>query len=405
MPQNFQSTYANFETKVRFSWYSKEPFFVKMYSYTLTQYTSSVYAELIVIIDEKKFKEFKNIDKFSIPQRNIQVWFEPELKHKKLNRNFPSGPFNYCVVQYEIMNTPVTEHDLIYSNYNSAKVVRLMCVDLAFYKMTQNDRMESYGKVEISKIINKIVSRNGGKMKLNINTDYPFYWLQTQMTDYEMIRSLLPYARSSSKELNYVFFLYNNEAYFSPIGYNRKAPIRIKADTVKSWFDQYESSDLKLLIEKFGDKNQMYSTHHGFENFENVKPTKMGMEAYSSNNKNQRKQHAGETNTIFVNTGIEDKTLQEIYVSNLRQRIHTFSRLLSFKSDPIPGITPAHCLEIISETGKGEVKELDGIYYVMSITYEFGMTNTYPFAPVMQLHLCTETDSVGKESPEGKPIA
>ena len=54
MPQNFQSTYANFETKVRFSWYSKEPFFVKMSSYTLTQYTSSVYAELIVIIDEKK---------------------------------------------------------------------------------------------------------------------------------------------------------------------------------------------------------------------------------------------------------------------------------------------------------------------------------------------------------------
>ena len=84
-----------------------------------------------------------------------------------------------------------------------------MCSSL-YLEMTQNDRMESYGKVEISKIINKIVSRNGGKMKLNVNTDYPFYWLQTQMTDYEMIRSLLPYARSGSKELNYVFFLYNN---------------------------------------------------------------------------------------------------------------------------------------------------------------------------------------------------
>lgn len=401
MPTNAVSTYKEFKTKIKLSWMPDKAYTVKQFSYHLSQYTPSVYAEVILIIDSNKFLDFKDIDQLKIQDRLIDVWFEPELFHARLKQACFPGPFQLVVVNYEFAQSPVSEMDLEYLNINDAKVILLRCVDPTYYKMTLDQKMTSYGETTISSVVRTIVTRNGAKIKKLVDTDFGYRWLQTQYTDYEMIRSLLPYSRSTSGEDMYTFFMMNNEAYFAPISTNKKYPIRIKLDTTKNLEASYQTSDLKPLIERYGSKDSLYSMHHGFNNFENVNPKTMPIQSYVSN-KTPGRQHAGIA-TRYINTGFEEKTLQEIYISNLRHRMHTFSRLITFRSEAIPEITPMHCVEILSEAN-GKVKELDGIFYVAAIKYVFGMTHRHPEPPYMDLCLCSELDSKGAEPAEGRPI-
>ena len=53
---------------------------------------------------------------------------------------------------------------------------------------------------------------------------------------------------------------------------------------------------------------------------------------------------------------------------------------------------------------KTVVSDLDGIFYVLSVTYTFGMTQEYPIQPMMSLTLSSELDARGMEKPEGKAI-
>ena len=401
MSTNAVSTYREFKTKIKLSWMPDKSYSVKQFTYHLSQYTPSVYAEIILVLDSNKFADFKDIDQLKIQDRLVDVWFEPELYHARLKQKYFPGPFQFVVVQYEFTQSPVGEMDLEYSNINDAKAILLRCVDPTYYKMTLDQKMTSYGQTTISSVVKTIVTRNGAKIKNVVDTDFAHRWLHTQYTDYEMIRSLLPYSRSTSGEDMYTFFMLNNEAYFAPISTNKKYPIRIKLDTTKNLDASYQTSDMKPLIERYGSKDSLYSMHHGFSNFENVNPKSMQTQSYISD-KNPGKQHVGVA-TRYINTGFEEKTLQEIYISNLRHRMHTFSRLITFRSEAIPEITPMHCIEILSESN-GKVKELDGIFYVAAIKYVFGMTHRHPGSPYMDLCLCSELDSKGAADPEGKPI-
>jgi len=401
MSSQVLSTYKDFKTKIRFSWMLDKSYLVKQFTYSLSQYMPSIYAEIVLVLDSNKFLEFKNIDQLKIQDRLIDIWFEPELYNIKLKKKFFSGPFQFVVVQYEFAQCQIADMDLEYENINDTKVILLRCIDPTFYKMTLDQRVTSYGKVNISSVIKKIAARNGAKIKKLVDTDFAFNWLQTQYTDYEMIRFLLPYSRSTDGEDMYTFFMMNNELYFAPISANKKYPIRFKLDMIKNLDGTYQTSDMKAIIEKYGSKDSLYSFHHGFSNFESVNPKPMATQSFISN-KSYNKQHTGVA-TRYIDSIIEEKTLQEIYISNLRHRIHTFSRLLTFKAEAIPEITPISCIEIISESN-GKTKELDGIYYVASVKYTFGMTNTYPDLPYMDLYLCSELDSKGLANPEGRPI-
>jgi len=95
--------------------------------------------------------------------------------------------------------------------------------------------------------------------------------------------------------------------------------------------------------------------------------------------------------------------LQKIYVSNLRHRVYTFGKLVDTLAEIIPELTPLNCIEILSQKD-GKTKDLDGLYYIASITYSYGMTNMHPYQPHMHMILCSELDSEGMENPEGRPI-
>lgn len=393
--------FKHYNLKCKTSWFSNNDgsgIPVKMFSYHLSQYTPSVYAEVILTIDLEKFDDFKTIEQLEIKNRTIEVYFEPELYYPLMKKNYFAGPYKFCVVSYDIQNLKLTNIELN-KKVDSAKIITLKCIDATFYKMTLNENYNSFGKINISDIIKKLVTNNGGKANTIIDTNYAYRWLQTGITDYDMIRTMLPYAKANNGNLLYTFFMLNNEAYFAPIATGKKTPVSLSVDNVRNLKTSVNDDSYKYMIEKYGNKDKLYCAHHGYNNFEQVNPVTMTNEAYS-NSKIGNKQHKG-VGTKYINTVFEDKTLQEIYISNIRHRIYTFSKMLELDAFSIPDITPINCIEIINEKSNNKSSVYDGIYYVASIKYTYGESPNRFINPTMHLVLCSELDVKGMESPEG----
>lgn len=398
--------YANyvdyFVTRARLSWFDYNPVLVKSFSYNLAQYTSSVYASIAVLIEDDKVNDFKNIETLSIKDRRIEVWFEDELRSDKFNQKFFSGPFKFCVVNYEIKDSGFSEVDFEYAGFTSGKIILLHCLDPVFYSMTLNEKVRSFGQATASNVVEKIVSENGGTSKIVVPTDVNYNWLQTQMTDYDMIRSLLPYSRSLDGKVMYNFFMFNEEAYFAPITAGAIAPFRLTLDMIINSQQIVYNTNFKFLIEKYGGKDTLNVFNRGFRDFKKYNPKSFVRQSYIEK-AGSRKQHRG-VSTKYINVSIDDPVLQEIYATNLRHRVYTFSKIVQVNTDLIPDITPLSCIEVISQDEDGKLKELDGLYYVASVTYNFGMTNNYPTQPFVNLILCTDNEIEGIESVEGGPI-
>lgn len=398
-PFNFKE----YNLKCKLNWYdnNNKSLPVKLFTYQLTQYTPSVYAEISVMIPHDKLNDFKTIENLEIKNRKVEVWFEEELYHNVLNKNFFPGPFKFCVVSYDIINLGLTQAETE-DNYSYTKIITLKCVDSVFYNMTLNENFASFGKTTISSIVNKLIINNGGKIKKITNTDYAFIWLQTALTDYKMIRSLLPYSRSSNGDVLYNFFMFNEEAYFAPISEGKKQPFQLLVDNIKSDSFNIGNEDYKMLVEQYGNSDNFYCSSKGFDDFEQTKPTKMKKQSYDSSNKGN-KQHTGVA-TKYISTALDDKILHEIYLTNVRHRLYTFSKMLQLTTNAYPDITPLDCVEIVNEID-GEKRNYDGIYYVASIKYIYGESNSKPNSPVMELILCSDTDTIGKDKTEGAAIS
>lgn len=396
------SSFRPYTLKGKISGFVNNPVLVKTYKYILTQYTPSVYAEMTIIISNNDFESFRNIDKLKIESRIIQVWFESELYNENLKQGYNTGPFKYVIIDYQYENYVPDEVDTGYKAFAPSKLITLKCLDPIFYKMSLNDNIRSFGNATVSAIVNKLVSLNNGKIKTLVDTAYQYKWLQTQLTDYEMIRSMLPYSQSSNGDLLYTFFMFNEECYFGPISTNKIHPVKLNANNIDGSFPIYSSTDIKTLIEKYGSKDALKIYNHGYANYETSKAMNMTTQAYGNGTKGY-KQHAGVANK-FISSAIEDKKLNEIYLSNFRQRIFTFSRMMTLNNIiTVPDITPLDCIEIVKDRN-GEAQDINGVYYVISVTYHYGMTSQHPMQPSMDLVLASETDKYGIDYPEGKKI-
>lgn len=396
---NNTTSWAPYILKCKLDWYTDNPLTVKVFSYTLTQYTPSVFANIVISIDRQKFKDFMNIESLPIEQRKVEVWFESELYNKMFMQSFFAGPYKFCITDYTFAPSALNEAAVDLKSTNEPMAISLRCVDEVFYKMTLNQKFNSFGECKTSEVVEKIVSSNGGKMKKNVGTDFSYKWIQPRLTDYEMVRALLPYSRSTKNELLYLFYLLNKEAIFAPIANVEKSKAIVKLSTQANVVTSYNTNDLKILIEKYGSKDKLFSVAPGFDTFDNVNPKTMAKMAYDSGVPGL-KQHSGKA-TRYITSSIEEKILQEIYLSNLRHRIHTFSRIVAIKTHAVPDITPFNYIELANEKD-GDRRELAGIYYILSITYIYGLTNES--SPMMSLILCSETDYKGMESPEGDAI-
>lgn len=392
--------FKDYKLKCKLNWYDNDnkALPVKMFTYQLTQYTPSVYAEITIILPSDKLIEFKTIENLDLKNRKVEIWFEEELYYFHINKSFFPGPFKFSVITYSVETLGLTHMEGPTKDLVDAKIIKLKCIDSVFYNMTLNENFASFGKTTISSVVNKLVSNNGGKAKKIVNTDHAFIWLQTAMTDYNMIRSLLPYSRSSSGGLMYNFFMFNEECYFAPISEGKKKAVRLSIDNIKSNFHIIKNEDYKFIIEQYGNADSFYCSSKGFDNFEQTKPTKMSKMAYDEKNKGN-KQHQGIA-TKYISTALDDKRLHEIYISNVRHRIFTFSKILYLNTEAYPDLTPIDSVEIVNESA-GQKKAYDGIYYIASIKYIYGESPSRPMKPQMELVLCSETDITGIENPEG----
>lgn len=395
------SEFRNYTLKAKITGYVNNPIQVKFYTYTLSQYSPSVYAEIYFYINEEDFLDFKKIDQLKIENRIIELWYEPELYHERLNINYNSGPFKFCIIQYEHTNTAPNIEDTQYRNMDITRLVKLKCIDPVLYKMTLDEKMASFGETSISEIVRTIVTTNGGKIKTNIGTSYKYRWLQLSMTDYNMIRSMLPYAKSTAGDLSYTFFMFNKEAIFAPINHGKVSPVQIVLDESIGVVSRYSSTDLKAVIENLGSEESLMMYDSGYEDDELVKPDKIKTEAYRSDLP-ANKQHIGVAKK-FVRSSITDKNLRKIYMSNIRHRVHSFSKIIKISVPVIPELTPVDCVELIKQKD-GQIQDLDGIYYILEINYTYGAAAVSSGQIAMHLTLCSELDMLGYEKAEGKPV-
>lgn len=392
------SGYSDFKIKAKFSWYSKTVT-VRYFSYMLAQYLPTVYAVLFIYIDKLDFNDFKAIDNLPLANRRVELWFEPSLQHN--NKEYFSGNYKFICTNMDYQNAGLVDMVVDENTKPGAGYfITLHCIDRVYYNMTLNKKYNGFPNQNISSVIRKITTDNGGTIGEIIETDYKYNWIQAQMTDADMIRSLLPYARSTNNELLYDITFFNEKCYFVPVthGFNTSEKIIIdfdKANTVN-----YNISDNKSAIERYTSVDNLYCINHGYDNFEYVKADKISKQAYIAN-KNIPKQHSG-VGTQYINTAFEDKTLQAIYSANLRQRMLMFNVMLEMSISAIPDIMCYNVIEMINQI-KGTRQVLDNLYYIIAIKYEYYNLNT-PKTPVMHLCLSSEFDYSGTESAEGQGI-
>ncbi len=394
--------FKDYSLYTKLSWYTNEHIQLLNFSYTLSQYLPSIYATIDIVLTPKEFLKFKKIDSLEISDRELEVWFIPELRIDYEKTSYFSGPYKLIALTYEINDIAKYFKALSSKEVETNKHITLHCVDKIFYKMTLTKKYKSFKNMLASDVVSKIILENGGVIKKIDDTDYKFTWLQAQMTDYKMIRSLLPYSKTADNKTCFTFFMLNNEAYFSYIGSGKKEPHVLTLDRQMQNGSISSNKDYKLLIEKFGLKNNLKISNYGFSNFKTYTPDPISTLAYEGSN-NDFKQHSSDGAMYLMNT-IEDEHLMKNYTTNLRHRIHTFSRTLTVNTIAIPDITPLDYLKI-DHTIKDKTGPFENLFYVASVTYSYpGTSGNLNVLPSMKMYLLSETDSFSNITPEGAPI-
>ena len=210
--------YSYFKTKTKLSWMSSNPHNIYSFNYTLTQYTPSVFAKILIAIKKDDYEDFCSVKKLPIEKRYLEIWVENELYNEQAQKSLFSGPWKFVMLDFRCVQIYASEIATDLDDFAETVIVEASCVDRVFYKMTLEHKSRSFGKIKISDLVTQLVTENGGTVKTLVETDYSYRWLQSKMTDYEMIRSLIPFSRSSDNDLVYHFFMYNEKAYFAPIG-------------------------------------------------------------------------------------------------------------------------------------------------------------------------------------------
>lgn len=395
--------FKDYSLYTKLSWYSNENINLINFSYTLSQYLPSIYATVEIVLTPKEFLKFKKIDSLEISDRELEVWFLPELKIEYEKKSYFSGPYKLIALTYEINDIPKYFKSKSSNEVEINKHIIIHCVDKVFYKMTLFKKYKSYRNMLASDVVSKIVSDNGGTIKKIDDTDYKFTWLQAQMTDYKMIRSLLPYSKTADNKTCFTFFMLNEEAYFSYIGSGKKEPHVLKIDRQMQNSSINSNKDYKILIEKLGSQESLKISNHGFSNFKTYSSDPINTLAYEGKSSDFN-QHKNEGSTFLMNS-IEDEQLMKNYTTNLRHRINTFSRTLNINSLAIPDIIPLDYIKV-DQTIKDKMGPFENIYYVGSITYKYpGNSGNLNILPSMNLYLLSETDSFSNKSPEGAPLS
>lgn len=398
MQQVGQTLYKPFRLFSKLSWTkpkNTEAFHVVSFKYSLALCFPSVYSKLVIMVPAEQKKEIIECKKLDPLDRKVSVFSIPEIEMLDGSAKLFSGPWNFMLYDFKEYDT-TRSMSMIYSlpDRIQPKNYTLFSMDLidplfySLYRSTSNSR--SFGNIKISDVVSTVISPHG-KIKLLEKTKEKYKWCQApNISDYNFIRSLLPYSRSDKGNINYHFFCYNQEAYFASIGSEPPLKTRIVLPN-ETRSESYKAVSGELIAERFISEKNVHIMDSGFvEKPENKNPKKDNL------NTNNGGIYKSDSSTL-IRTAIEDPVLQEIYVSNLRKRTMMINRCISTYNSVITDYTPLSMIQVINNN-EDQRNVNDGNYYIMFLENNFGYNESYPYIAYCRLAMCSESDIVGRES-------
>lgn len=370
------SKYKPFKTFVSLSW-DPTPRMVHNFTHTLAQYLPSSYAEVSFMYPKKDITKFLDIEQTPIVQRSLFVsciteGFGPNcIYDNHENEKLFGGPWKLICLHYDIK--PASSSMLmneIDPKPEESYIITMKCVDRVWYSMTQEEKFGVFSRRQYKSIhdcVDYILDQHKALGKEISKTNVSFNWLQSKMTDYEFIRSVLAYCNPPG----FHFFCNNEIGYFKPIGIDGCIPGEIEINLQGREVSNLVSIVNKHYMEKISDgpiiipfgEGLNDNTHH-----ERIS-TPLGGSGKSSGG--QR----------YLTVAIDSPAIKEAFSANVNFRTRMFGRVCKLKTFLLTDYTPLNTVKIVNKSNIAIPSFTSGEYYIISIKNVIGFNSTWPFIP------------------------
>ncbi len=379
-PRNIiQSTnvkYRPFKTFVSLSWDSK-PRMVHTFSHSLTQYLPSSYAEISFVYPKKDIKKFMQIEETPIVERAVSVSCITEgygpncIYDNDAEQTIFGGPWKLICFHYTIVPAEASMFmDEINPIPEESYLITMKCVDRVWYSMTQEEKFGVFSRRQYKSIhncVDYILDQHKVREKFIEETTVSFNWLQTKMTDYEFIRSILAYTNPPG----FHFFCNNENGYFKPIGIDGCIPGEIVIDLQGKQVSQLVSIINKHYMEKISEGPIIVPFGEGLNDNTHYKRDSTPMGGPGKPSGGQR----------YITMALDNPAIKEAFSANVNLRTRMFGRVAKLKTFLLTDFTPLNTIKIVNNDPIKYPNFSSGEYYIISIKNYIGFNNTWPFVP------------------------
>jgi len=368
--------YSKFLTYCSLSWDSK-PRMVHNFTHTLTQYTPSCFAELAVVYPKSEINNFLKIEQIPIISRALNVscitdGFGPNVIYDRYdNTKLFGGPWRLICNNYTINPMPPSTFAIEGDpKPTESYLVVMQCVDRVWYSMTQEEKVGVFSTKKyksISDCVKYILDLHKARSSEIENSTTEFNWLQSKMTDYEFIRSVLAYTNPPG----FHFYCNNEVGYFKTIGsagcYNGEINIDIRGLETNN----IVSIINKHFLEKISDGPIIIPYGEGLNDSEHQErdAAPMGGSGLSSGGKR------------YIKFSIDNEAIKQAFSANVNFRTRMFGRVVKLKTVLMTDITPLHTIKVANNAPDKYPTVCSGEYYVVSVKNVIGVNSNTPFVP------------------------
>lgn len=368
--------YKPFKTFVSLSWDPK-PRMVHTFTHTLAQYLPSSYAEISFVYPKKDISKFLEIEKTPIVERAVLVscitdGYGPNtIYDKALKTKIFGGPWKLVCMHYNTNPAPASMMmDEIDPTPEESYVITMKCVDRVWYSMTQEEKFGVFSRRQYKSIhdcVEYILDQHKASKKEIEKTNVSFNWLQSKMTDYEFIRSVLAYCNPPG----FHFFCNNETGYFKPIGIDGCIPGEIEINLQGRNVDSLVSIINKHYLEKISDGPIVVPFGEGLNDNTHHERMAVPMGGPGKSSGGQR----------YIPLSIDSPAIKEAFSANVNFRTRMFGRVAKLKTFLLTDYTPLNTIKVVNNAKDKYPNFASGEYFIISLKHIIGFNATWPFVP------------------------
>lgn len=368
--------YKPFKTFVSLSWDPK-PRMVYTFSHTLSQYLPSCYAEIIFAYPKKDINKFLQIEETPIVERAITVSCITEnygpncIYDYDDEKKIFGGPWRMICIDYKVNPAPANMFmDEVNPKPEESYFITLKCVDRVWYSMTQEEKFGVFSRRQYKSIhdcVDYILDQHKARGKEIEKTNVSFNWLQSKMTDYEFIRSVLAYCNPPG----FHFYCNNEIGYFKPIGIEGCIPGEIEINLQGRNVSNLVSIINKHYLEKVSDGPIVIPFGEGLN--DNTHKTRMStpMGGPGKSSGGQR----------YLTMAIDSPAIKEAFSANVNFRTRMFGRVAKLQTFLLTDYSTLNTIKVVNNAPDKYPTFASGEYYLVSIKNVIGFNATWPFVP------------------------